>query len=348
MLKTKNQINEATLTAFTVIMIFSVLDFPKTVAYGISNGLSLCGEIIIPSMFAFLFVADFTITSGFCNSFEKIGFISKFLFRLPASTLPTVILSLTGGFPIGAKMTAQLFENGYITENQAKRMLMFCINSGPAFVINTIGFALLGNIKAGLLIYTATTLSSIIIGIITRFFADCSQTVKIKPKSKALPTSEAFVLSVSNASVNMLNICSFILLFSVFSALLDLIKMPDTLSTLIKATTEITTASVCIKEKATPEIFALMLGWGGICVHFQILGYIKKCKMELWLFLIGRIANAVLSSVICMLLFKFIPISLEASTIIYPRVSFSSVPATAGLIIMAGLLVFEVAKKDSI
>ena len=46
------------------------------------------------------------------------------------------------------------------------------MNGGPAFVITTVGISMLGNIKAGIIIYVSLCASSFLSGIISSFIAD--------------------------------------------------------------------------------------------------------------------------------------------------------------------------------
>ena len=57
-------------------------------------------------------------------------------------------MSLIGGFPIGAKMTAELYCDGRLTENQAQRLNMFCMNAGPAFTVTAVGVSMLSSRRA--------------------------------------------------------------------------------------------------------------------------------------------------------------------------------------------------------
>lgn len=91
--------------------------------------------------------------SGLC------GYLGKFLekpvqvlFALPGSAGAAACMSFVAGYPVGAGMTAALFSEGRISQSDAQRMTLFCVNAGPAFVIGGVGAGMLGSVRAGVII----------------------------------------------------------------------------------------------------------------------------------------------------------------------------------------------------
>ncbi|MBP9989317.1 MAG: hypothetical protein KBT46_07445, partial [Ruminococcus sp.] len=198
-----------------LIMLFVGMFFyqPQAMSAGMRNGLYLCTATIIPSMFPFLVVSDFLIRSGMCSYFGRISAkIINFIFRLPGCSACVIFMSLIGGFPVGAKMTAQLIEEKEISNEQGKRLLLFCVNGGPAFTIGVVGVSMLKSEKAGIIIYISLVLSSLLVGFISRFFAKENDNVKIK--SEPFFEVSVFVKSVNQSARAVINICAWVLVFS--------------------------------------------------------------------------------------------------------------------------------------
>ena len=139
------------LTALVCLFLFTR---PEICSEGVRSGILLAAETVVPSLFPFMTVASFLLRSGLGEAagkpFDK---VCEKLFRLPGVLAPVIIMSQIGGFPIGAKMTYELLKKNAITENEAQRACLFCINAGPAFVIGTVGSEMLGSVKAGVLLY---------------------------------------------------------------------------------------------------------------------------------------------------------------------------------------------------
>ena len=103
--------------------------FPDTVTNGVTEGLKVCFYIILPSLFPFMVLSTYIIKSNiFDFAYKFLAPISKFLFRQSACTVPVIILSMIGGFPVGIKMVGNLLRENSITKNQAQRLCIFCMN----------------------------------------------------------------------------------------------------------------------------------------------------------------------------------------------------------------------------
>ena len=61
------------------------------------------------------------------------------LFRLPGQAAGALVLGLVGGYPIGARTAAELYRQGELTRSEALRLLAFCNNSNPVFLVSVLG-----------------------------------------------------------------------------------------------------------------------------------------------------------------------------------------------------------------
>ena len=91
------------------------------------------------------------------------------LFNCPGHSSFVWIMSVTSGYPTGPKLIASLYNEGSITRLRAKNVGL-CNNSGPLFMIGTVGIGILGNPKAGYIIAISHLLGSLLLGIIFRFY----------------------------------------------------------------------------------------------------------------------------------------------------------------------------------
>ena len=77
-------------------------------------------------------------------------------------------LSVISGYPMGAKLISNMYENKYIDNDDALSTLSFCSISGPMFMIGTVGVSIFHSYKTGLIIMIANLLASIFNGLIFR------------------------------------------------------------------------------------------------------------------------------------------------------------------------------------
>lgn len=328
-----------------IAMAACLLAMPQKAAEGVRAGLTLCAGSVIPSLFPFMVLSSFIIKSGFCRALGKrTDRLARVLFSLPGDALPAVIMGMTGGFPVGASMTAKLLKDGRLTKNQAQRMTLFCVNAGPAFVIGTVGASMLGSTAAGGIMLLSLLLSSLIIGVLTKFMSDGEYIEFSAENTRPMPLSEAFVESVADGSGAMFSVCAWVVLFSCVSGFADLLNLSEGGGILLKSVLEVTNGCSAAAGKVPLPIFCLILGWCGLSVQCQILGYTSQTGVKYSLFLCARIMNGALAAIICAALLEIFPGSVPAMSNIsgaIPAPYSASIPAAAGLLITGGLLILE-------
>ncbi|MGN1443987.1 MAG: hypothetical protein ACI4XE_09085, partial [Acutalibacteraceae bacterium] len=159
--------------AFAVFTLAAVtLALPEQSAAGVRDGLALCFKTVIPALFPFMVISSFLVQSNITAKLDRLlSRLTFFLFRQPSCTGSVIFLSLISGFPVGAELVRQLYENKKISKSQGQRLLLFCVNPGPAFVISCVGAGMLGSQMIGIIIFVSAALSSVILGFLTRFMA---------------------------------------------------------------------------------------------------------------------------------------------------------------------------------
>ena len=121
-----------------------------------SDAIDLCLEMIVPTLFPFFICSGILIYSGFCELLAKaFQFCMYPLFRISPVGSSAFILGIVSGYPLGAVTAGELYANNYISKTEAERLLAFCNNSGPLFILGSVGIAIYSNIKYGIALYVA-------------------------------------------------------------------------------------------------------------------------------------------------------------------------------------------------
>lgn len=323
-----NFINQALIISFSSLLLFfavMILKFSSVTSKAIVNSTYSCLTVIIPSLFAFMVISNIIILSNAYAYISKPFYlISKYLLRIPPELFSVFLISNLAGYPVGAKLITDLFNNNKISKKDAETMLCYCFASGPAFIIGAIGIIVFSSVLVGLIIFSSIILSNLFIGIIIGF----SRTIpkKTTEKIKLSYSSNMLVDSIESASKSLALICGMIVFFSVIISICDeigiisfLTKMVTDLfnissnnsNSMIKAFFEISNISQI--SKYSYSIFAVITGiisFGGICVIMQLIGIIKK-RLSIKLFLITRPLQVFLSAV-----FSYILINMFAKPIV--------------------------------
>ena len=282
--------------------VVSLVVFPKQSVAAAKDGLTLCMNVIIPSLFPFFVLSTLIVQLGLARLFGRIlEPVMRPLFNVGGACSTAFVLGFVGGYPVGAKTVIALYENGSCSKAEAERMLSFCNNSGPAFILGVVGAGVFSSSKIGLLLYLVHTLSSVCIGILFRRWGAEREKRgadrKINIESKHF--TAAFTESVKTAFQSTLNICGFVIFFTVIIRLLFLSGLFPFLAQVIGAVfspvgldaswaerlltglIEIS-SGVWTLQGASGELTrsmamaAFMLGWAGLSIHCQVLSFIGE------------------------------------------------------------------------
>lgn len=269
---------------------FLIIKYPEICATGTARGIIICGKTLIPSLFPFTFCVLFVQKSGI---FSKLK-IQRNIFGLDSEMLSVFLFSLVGGYPLGAKMLSCHKER-----TETADMLNFCVNAGPAFIIVSVGNGIFHSAKIGILLFAAHILPSVFLAFL---FGKSKKAATKKSKPVFPDIIDNFVISATESSSALLNICGYVILFSVITEYLH--KFDERISFLkfFSAFLEITNG---INSINNIYIISALLGFGGICIWCQVFSLAKNIKINYKKFVICRIFHS-LSSVVT--LFSFVKI----------------------------------------
>lgn len=288
MQKTKNILLSLMLLALTALSIV----FSDSLKNSLSASITLCLEVIVPSLYFFMVISSMLASSAFLDFFAKISTkFAKTLFGFDGKILAIFLLSQFGGYPIGTKMLSQLYENGEITQRQAMLCACFCFSSGPAFVLGVVA-----NKAAFGAIMLSCTLSNLAAAVVFGRLLHITSKAPLKCKSNV-----SLVKSAKDSANSLLNICIMIL----FMRCILTISKNLGLTFFVSAFFHIDTNAVSAIFEVTNvlavscvPICAFLLSFGGICVALQLRS-IAAFRFNMAKFLAARAVCAALSAVIC-------------------------------------------------
>ncbi len=144
------------------------------------------------------------------------------LFGLSGAFAPVVLLSLVGGYPVGARAITDLYRGGQVSRKQAERAALFCVGSGPAFLISFVGSALYGSEEIGLILLCSQVLAVMLSGIALRMIGGkISDNSEKELRIVTQPFSAALVEATRDASAGMAAICGLVVLFAAFTGICE-------------------------------------------------------------------------------------------------------------------------------
>ena len=246
------------------------------------------------------------------------------------------------GFPVGASVLAELYRGRTVSRSCAERMLSYCNNPGPAFLVAVAGTVMLHSALAGWLLLLIQVISAILIAQIFRkkYVAEES-----RPDLSASSKSTAFTESVQHASLTMLHITGFIVVFSVLLCLLDpFLPANGIFSSLIRGILELTNGLYAVSAQNIPIrlkfiCMAGLLGWSGFCVHLQVLSQTASLGFSVKKYLLGKMLQCLVSLLLAIPLSAFLTDTVQTATMTEYNMILPTLGFVGGLLTL-GILFF--------
>ena len=268
------------LPLLAVLCCFSaLLLLPEVSAQAARDAMLLCAQTLIPSLFPFFVLSSLLIACGASELLSALlSPLMRPLFGLSGAGAAALALGLCGGYPVGARTAAELVENGVLSRDEGERLLAFCNNAGPGFLLGVCG--------AGLLI--------------CRALPPVPHGTYPHKSAKAQHLSTAFPAAVQNALTGCLNVSAFVVFFTVLARLL-LHFLPEAFASslpcaLLLGFLELTSGVLALPcSRAGFLSCAALLGWGGLSVHCQTLSMLAASPLSARYYLKGKVLQALLS-----------------------------------------------------
>ena len=277
-----------------LLFALSLLRCPDAAAAGVGAGLSLCVQAIIPALFPFFVVVSLLLQLGLVRRLE--GLFRPLmgpLFHLSGVCAAPLLAGLVGGYPTGAKVTADLYAQRLLSRQEAERALAFVNNCGPAFLLSYVGAGILGSSRAGGYLLLVHVLSALLTGLLLARGTgpQAASSFRRSPAAEDRSLGEALPAAVADAIASTLRICGFVVLFRTAGALLPA-GLPAPLLGLLEMVSGVAALS---PGRAGFIAAAGIVGWGGLCVHCQTMAVLSGTGLSLRRHWLGKALQAALS-----------------------------------------------------
>ena len=161
--------NKEYLSTLTCIMLcITMLCISKEMKLGAIEGIKLSSEMLIPTLFPFFVLSDYWSKNFYISENSFLSKLFVRLFHIPPCGLTPFIIGAVCGFPLGVKVSCDLYDRGQINERQLTTLCGFANNPSIAFVISGIGLGIFGSVRVGILLFISCTASAILCGVIFR------------------------------------------------------------------------------------------------------------------------------------------------------------------------------------
>ncbi|MCQ2448883.1 MAG: hypothetical protein MJ132_01655 [Clostridia bacterium] len=285
-------------------MILLLFRYPKLAQSGAFSGIVLCGKIIIPSLFPFMAVVLLLMRLIPDRLPPRVERLMKTLFGLSGLQGSVFLLSLIGGYPVGAKLISALHHEHGISDVECQTMMHYCVNAGPGFIVSAVGVGILHSKICGILLLISVTAADLLILLCQR-----RDLPRITPKTtcKSVRLSTSFSASICDAAESTLNICAYVIFFSAVSNILIIWTQHFSPLRKVLPLLEVT-GGVAISRNI--YWIAFYIAFGGLSVWCQVFSMLDGIHVSVVNFAISRVIHGILSVMILRVLLFFYPVSI--------------------------------------
>ena len=339
--------------ALCVLLLFE----SRELSDGIRRGIFLCSFSVIPAVFPFMALSVFICRSRAADFFERLFLPFTVLLKIPKACGGVLLSALIGGYPAAAKNISDLVLKGLVDRKTAAKMLCYCVNAGPPFLISAVGAGIFKSAKIGFLIFGAQFLSSVIIAFFLSFFSKKPFETE-NPHIEKPSASACIVESVSAAAESCFRMCAFIIIACGITGTVEkFLPFPDFASPFLKAAFsgifEVTAGCfACGKIEGYSAIIlaGAIASFSGISVILQFAAVTDKSRIPLFPFILSRFFHAGITAGILRIFLIFSKETYEVFSSgnepLEAALS-ASAPAAVSLLCMASLFLLSVVPPKS-
>ena len=334
-------------TLLLMLCLTALLIHPNEATNSARDALLLCFNVIIPSLFPFFVLSKMMIDTGAAELLSRLlQGIMKPLFNVNGMGGTALAMGLIGGYPVGAQTAVSLYEKQLCTKKEAQRMLAFCNNAGPAFIFGFVGAGVFSSPHIGVVLYLTHITASVTIGVLFRWWGgrmDDNRLIPTKSTEHASANpvqnfSSTFTNAVTSSFGTTLNICAFVIFFTVGVRILVVFGIlpligniftplglnDGTIHNLLSGLIEMTGGLRELHGNITVNVTlaAFMLGWAGLSVHAQVLSFLSKSDLGVKTYLYGKVLHAFIGAGYAWIALHFFQPHIAISTIAAEQAGF--------------------------
>lgn len=322
-----------------IIVIFLILlvSFSESSFKSAHTGFMLWANNVLPALLPFFICIELIKST---NLMEALGRllepIMKPLFKVPGAGAFAIVMGISSGYPVGAKIVSDLRESNCCTKTEGERLLAFTNTSGPLFIIGSVGVGMFGDSKTGLLLLLTHFIASILVGILFSFYNAKDEEIihnnyvsKNKKAFKISMLGELMSNAIKNSISTLLLICGYMIFFSVLTNILTNTNISLYLSKIIEYFLGIFSFSADmslpiingimevtggvselallknIDYKELLPCVAFVLGFGGFSVCMQVNSIISNTDLSIKPYIGGKFLQGIIASILTIIIIKY-------------------------------------------
>lgn len=236
----------------TIALVFALVAYSQISFEAAVRGLKIWWEVVFPSTLPFIVLSEILMGLGVVHFVGVLlEPLMRPLFNVPGTGGFVLAMGFSSGYPVAAKLTTRLRQQGNVTQAEGERLVSFTTTGDPLFVMGAVAIGFFHSEQMGFILALTHYLSAVIMGLIYRFHAPFATISKPLEKTtltlplRALqamhrarvrdgrPFGKLMGDAVQSALNTLFMIGGFIIVFSVLIQLFSVIHLTEFISTFL-------------------------------------------------------------------------------------------------------------------
>lgn len=279
----------------TLIFIFFFIVFSNEAAISALSGITLCGKVLVPTLFPMMVLTGIAVRSGVFYRLEKASNkLFNSIFGISGKYAISFLIGILGSAPTGA-MAVKSLAGDQEDEGSASALLLSSVVSF-GFIYSVVGINYLDNARRGVALFIFQVISVMICAVFLRPKKTQNATIDVsKITHESISASVAF--SIRDAAVNMISVCGSVIFFSSLSGIFVALPINERLKLFLCPFFELASGLEYISGGFSPDVTFILsssaVGWSGLSMIFQSLS-VTEGKIPPHKYLLGRAVSALI------------------------------------------------------
>lgn len=251
-----------------LLLAAALLCWPEVGLNAAREAMAAWAMSVAPALFPFMALTPLLTGAEAARAYERLlGRLVRPLLRLPGAAAPAIAIAMTAGSPAGAIAAARSAQQAGLTRGQLERIVCCACGLSPAFLMTGIGASMLGSPAAGAMLLRSQIIAQIMLLVATRGLRGSDRPADPPPPAAA---SGPVRMAVSGT----LNVCGYMMLFSVIGAMLGRILPGEGPRTALLCLLDLPSGARALCGLPVPHALRLTMlaaagGLGGLCIAAQ-------------------------------------------------------------------------------
>lgn len=158
-----------------------ILRFPEEGLHAALRGVTIWWDVLFPALFPFFVISEILLGFGIVHFFGSLlDPMMRPLFRVPGIGGFVMAMGFASGYPVGARLTSQLWDQKLVNREEGERLVAFTSTSDPIFLVGAVAVGFFHDPGLAGILAVSHYGSGIIVGLIMKYYGSTTPTTPVK------------------------------------------------------------------------------------------------------------------------------------------------------------------------